>query len=209
MKGKFFAGLRIILPLVLFVVILNWAVGVLFSGIEAIDSLFPNSVIESLDLPDWVVKTIGLILICLIVWIIGLFASIEKVKNWASAWFEPVIYRVPLLSHLFKITNQVADSLGNSNSFKRVVLVRFPNNDSWAVGFVTNENPSVMRRVLNDSDLISVVVLASPPKSSFVLLVNPKDTIETKISVASALSFIVSMGVAGATNKIIESCSEM
>ena len=202
-RGSFFAGLKIILPIILFLVILNWVIGTLFSGIEAIESLFPDSWIKSLNLPEIAVKLLGLFILFVVVWIIGLISRQPKMSKRIQNWLKPIVYRIPLLSHLFKITNQVADTLQNSSSFKRVVLVRFPNDKSLAVGFVTNEKP------IQHYNMISVVVLASPPTSSFVLLVNSKDVVETNISVSSALSFVVSMGVAGATEKFInESCSE-
>ncbi|MBR4633457.1 DUF502 domain-containing protein [bacterium] len=46
---------------------------------------------------------------------------------------DPLIEKVPLLNSLTKITNQAANTLQNTNSFKKVVLVRFPMQETWSV----------------------------------------------------------------------------
>ncbi len=46
---------------------------------------------------------------------------------------DPLIDKVPLLSSLTKITNQAASTLQNTNSFEKVVLVKFPSEKTWSV----------------------------------------------------------------------------
>lgn len=201
MRDYFFSGLRTILPIVLFVIILSWVVGGLFSGIEAIGSLFPNSMIKSLDLPSWILKTLGLLLICLLIWFIGIISKQPKMSKRFEKWLSPIVYRIPLLSHLYKITNQAASTLQNTNSFKKVVLVQ-TSEGIWEIGFVTGENPQTMCDAIGEP-LISVSIPFSPLTSYRILLVRPGDVKETNISVSAAISFIISMGTAGGvTNEI-------
>jgi uncharacterized membrane protein len=46
---------------------------------------------------------------------------------------DPLVQKVPLLNSLTKITNQAANTLQNTNSFEKVVLVKFPTEKTWSV----------------------------------------------------------------------------
>ena len=80
-KDYFFTGLRTILPFVLFIIILGWVVGTLFYWIECIELLFPESMLMAIGLPDVVIKILGLLLICVVVWIIGMIAKQPYMSN--------------------------------------------------------------------------------------------------------------------------------
>ena len=121
---------------------------------------------------------------------------------------EPLIYRVPLLNYLFKITNQVASTLQLIASFQKVVLVEtFPG--GYELGFVTGINPEEFCEALKCNELVSVCIPFSPLTSYRIAVVKAERLIEVKISVSKAITYIVTLGIAGATNKIIkESRSE-
>lgn len=201
-KENFFSGLRTILPIILFLIILGWVFGTLFYWIECVESLFPDKILDNVGLPDIVIKLIGLLLIFIIVWVIGVISKQPRISAKIRSWLEPVIYRVPLLSHLFKITNQVASTLRDTDSFKKVVLVKTFEN-GYEVGFITGENPQGFCESLKESELISVVLPFSPLTSYRVLIVKPENVIETEVPVSTAISYIISMGAAGATNQIV------
>ena len=57
---------------------------------------------------------------------------------------------------------------------------------------------------MNESELVSVVLPFSPLTSYRVLLVKPENVIETDVPVSTAISYIISMGAAGATNEILK-----
>lgn len=203
MKDNFFSGLRTILPLVLFVIILGWVFGTLFDWIENIELLFPERLFVMIGLPDVMIKLIGLFLFCVVVWVIGIISEQPRMSKKFKSWLDPVITRIPLLSHLYSITNQVASTLRDTDSFQKVVLVKTTQN-AYEVGFITGENPQGFCESLNESNLVSVVLPFSPLTSYRILLVKPNDIVETKVPVSVALSYIISMGAAGATNQIVK-----
>ncbi|MBR7036870.1 DUF502 domain-containing protein [bacterium] len=203
MKDSFFAGLRTILPFVLFIFILGWVFGTLFGWIENIELLFPDRLFLAIGLPDVVIKLIGLVLFCVIVWIIGMISNQPRMSKKFKSWLDPIITRIPLLSHLYSITNQVASTLRDTDSFQKVVLVKTTPN-AYEVGFITGENPQGFCESLHEFELVSVVLPFSPLTSYRILLVKPEDIIETNVPVSTALSYIISMGAAGATNQIVK-----
>lgn len=119
-----------------------------------------------------------------------------------------MISRVPLLSSLSKITNQIANTLENTDSFKKVVLLKFPTQNTWSIWFVTWENTSIFDEELWEYDLVSIFIPTTPnPTNGFLVLLEPKDFVETQVPVSTALSFIISMGTAGAAQEVLKQTS--
>ena len=116
---------------------------------------------------------------------------------------------MPVLRSLFKITNQIANTLENTDSFKKVVLLRFPNEKSWSIWFVTGENTWMFDKELGEDELVSIFIPTTPnPTNGFLVLLEPKDFIETQVPVSTALSFIISMGTAGAADEVLKTTKE-
>lgn len=118
---------------------------------------------------------------------------------------DPLIDKVPLLSSLTKITNQAANTLKNSNSFKKVILVKFPMEKTRSVWFLTGEDLEAFENASGESYLVSVFIPTTPnPTNGYLVLMNPRDFIETDVPVSDAISFVISMGTAWAANKIMK-----
>lgn len=171
--------------------------------IGKIVELFPDAMIDKLGLPEIVVHFIWFLVLCglirLLWYVLNQWRIWEKVK----AFLDPLIDKVPLLSSLTKITNQAANTLQNTNSFKKVVLTRFPTEKTWSVWFLTWEELDNFESATWETNLVSVFIPTTPnPANGFLVLLNPRDFVETDVSVADAISFVISMGTVWATKKI-------
>ena len=198
-KDSCLTGLRTILPIVLFIIILGWVFGTLFDWIECIELLFPDSMLKAIGLPDVVIKLLGLLLICIIIWIIGIISKQPHMSKKIKSWLEPLIQRVPLLNHLFKITNQVQDT----DSFKKVVMI-IHGDGMYELGFLTGEVPKELCDAVKEPRLLSVAVPFPPFTSYYFKIFRPDRIAETEFPVAKAIAYMFSMGLAEATKKIME-----
>ena len=203
-KSNFIKGLRTVLPVVLFIIIIGWITGTLFYWAECIELLIPDRMLKAIGLPDVVIKLLTLFLICVIIWIIGMIANQPYMNRKFRNWLYPIIYRVPILSHLFNITNKIGGK--KTKSFKRVVYVPWQNNKAWALGFVTNENPPEKFRkpFPEPENMVAVVVSANPLTSHQPTMMNRNDLLEPDLSVPEAIEFILSFGLSEATEKLME-----
>ena len=92
---------------------------------------------------------------------------------------------------------QVSDTLfaSKGQSFRKVVLIEFPNRGQWTFGFVVGAPGALIERE-TAGDLITVYVPTAPnPTSGYVLMVRPSEVKEIDITVDDALKFHLSMGV--------------
>lgn len=202
-KNHFLTWLLAILPTVLFFAILWWLLSLILKWVGKIVSLFPEVIIDKLWLPESVVHFLWFLVLCGLVWLLWFVMNQwrvwEKVKNFLDPWIE----KVPLLNSLTKITNQAASTLQNTNSFKKVVLVRFPTEKTWSVWFLTWEELDNFESVIREINLVSVFIPTTPnPANGFLILINPRDFVETDVAVSDAISFVISMWTVWAANKI-------
>lgn len=204
-KNHFLTWLLAILPTVVFFVILGWILSLILRRVWKIVELFPDTIIGKLWLPEIVVHFLGFLVLCGIIRLLWFIMNQWHLweKIWSVLW--PLIDKVPLLSSLTKITNQAANTLKNTNSFKKVILTRFPMGKTRSVWFLTGEDLEIFENASGEMQLVSVFIPTTPnPTNGYLVLMNPRDFIETDVPVATAISFIISMWTVWAANKIIK-----
>ncbi len=102
-----------------------------------------------------------------------------------------------MVSSLYGSVKQVSDTLFSSsgNAFRKAVLLPYPRQGSWTIGFLTGvPGGDVANHLVGD--YVSVYVPTTPnPTSGFFLMMERSAVIELDMTVDAALKYIVSMGV--------------
>jgi uncharacterized membrane protein len=112
-------------------------------------------------------------------------------------WLDRRLSRVPLASWVYGTATQITHSTmdARGGTFKRCVMVEYPKEGSWALGFVTAQAPDVLREQLEVEDLICVFVPTTPnPTSGFLLLVPEAKTRDAGIATEAGFRLIISAG---------------
>jgi uncharacterized membrane protein len=80
-------------------------------------------------------------------------------------------------------------------SFRRVLMVQFPSQGLWVLGFQTGMGLGEVQQ-RTGRDVITVFVPTTPnPTSGFLIMVPREDAIELDMSVEDGLKFVMSLGV--------------
>ena len=204
-RNHFITWALLILPTVLFFVILSWLLWLILKWIWNIVELFPDAMVDKLWLPDLLIHFLWFLVLCGLVRMLWFIMNQWRVWEKVKDFLDPLIEKVPLLSSLTKITNQAANTLQNTNSFKKVILTRFPTEKSWSVWFLTGEELDNFENAIWENNLVSVFIPTTPnPANGFLVLLNPRDFVETDVPVSDAISFVISMGTVWAANKILK-----
>ena len=203
---NFKAGIFTILPVIAFMFVLNWAIKLLFGLVEYVLKIFPQNMFVNYN--NIVVDVISIAVIVVLTILIGYFINHYYVGEKIKYLLRPWIKRIPLLNSLFRISKQIREGLDKKGSFQKVVLVTFPTNDVFSVGFVTGDNLEVFNLASNN-ELVSVFIPTTPnPTNGFLILTKKSLLIEVDYPVSLATSFIISMGTTGATQEIFKSYLE-
>ena len=204
-KSHFITWLLLILPTVLFFVILWRIIWLVLNRVGKIVSLFPDVMVKSLWIPELIIHFLWFLVLCGLIRLLWFVMNQWRIWERVKAFLDPLINKVPLLNSLTKITNQAANTLRNTNSFKKVILTRFPTEKTRSVWFLTWEELDNFENAVWETNLVSVFIPTTPnPANGYLVMLNPRDFVETDVSVSDAISFVISMGTVWATNKILK-----
>lgn len=141
---------------------------------------------------------VGLILTALICVSVGMIAQNYFGRRLISS-IDASLERIPVVRSLYNGIKQVADVFmqDNRGGFKRVVMIEYPKEDCWALGFVTGDFIlPVKQDKIDGSDMVSVFVPTTPnPTSGFMLILSKKKTIDTYMEIEDAMKIIISGGL--------------
>jgi uncharacterized membrane protein len=101
------------------------------------------------------------------------------------------------VNSIYKSVKQVSDTLLSSdgNSFRKVLLVRYPHPEAWSLAFQTSVAEGEVASHM-DGQYVGVFIPTTPsPVNGFYFYVRKDETVELNISVDVALKSIISMGV--------------
>ena len=139
---------------------------------------------------------LGVILTAVIVVGTGLLTHNVLGRRLLRYW-DGLLNRIPFVNSIYKSVKQVSDTLLSSegNSFRKVLLVRYPHPEAWSLAFQTSEAEGEVGSHM-EGEYVGVFIPTTPsPVNGFYFYVRKDETIELKISVDVALKSIISMGV--------------
>ncbi len=191
MKKYFITGLLVWVPLGITV----WVLNLTISTMDQTLLLLPHSWQPDNMLP-FHIPGLGVILTLAVVGITGLLMR-NVLGQIILRYWEGVLLHIPFVNTIYRGVKQVSDTLlsGNGNSFRKVLLVRYPHPEAWSLAFQTSVPGEVVMKF--DEQYVAVFIPTTPsPVNGFYFFVRKADTIELDMTVDVALRSIVSMGVA-------------
>ena len=151
----------------------------------AIVTLFPY------DIPG-----IGLIVALITLTVIG-----ALMNGFLGAWFtrlsEAILNRVPIVRTIYTVIKQVLNTAltDQSKAFREAVLVEFPREGMWVLGFVTSRKHTAVDKAL-DAKMVSVMIPTTPTLTSgYVVFVGEDKVKPIAMPSEQALKLIISGGL--------------
>jgi uncharacterized membrane protein len=112
---------------------------------------------------------------------------------------EHILNRTPIVRPLYRSLKQIFETLfsKSGSSFRRVGLVEFPQPGMWSVVFLSQPPSADVADHLPESEHISVFLPCTPnPTTGFFFYLPRSEVIELDITVESAMTLIMSAGMA-------------
>ncbi len=190
MKKFLVTGLLVWVPLGITVWVLNLIISTMDQTLLLLPEHWRPDRLLGFHIPG-----LGIILTLGVVLLTGLLIrNVFGQRLWAAS--EKGMLHIPFVGNIYKGVKQVSDTLlsGNGNSFRKVLLVRYPHPQAWSLAFQTNVPHEVQGR--QDEEYVAVFIPTTPsPVNGFYFFVRKADTIVLDMTVDVALRSIVSMGV--------------
>lgn len=197
-RSYFVTGLFVLFPLVL-------SIYIIVKIFQLIDNVFPA--LTGIDLP---VMGLGVVIFFMLITLVGMVA-----KNYAGKKIieigNSIVVSIPILNKVFLAVQQIMDVVlkPQKNFLGEVILVEYPKEDSWTIGFVTSrETPEISSSI--GETLICVYVPTTPnPTSGFMLYVPEHKTKKVNLSTEVAIKAIVSAGLVSSAKSDTTSTQEL
>ena len=123
------------------------------------------------------------------------FAVSRVMGKRALEVFDSLLRRIPFVKEVYGGIRQVSDVMfGDKSGFQRVVAVRFPNEQSWSIGFMTSEKPWEIPDKSGNGHITVFVPTAPNPTSGFLMFFKSSDIVPLSMTVDEAMKVIVSVG---------------
>lgn len=190
MKKYLLTGLLVWIPIGITLWVLNLVVSTLDQSLLLLPAEWTPQKFLGINIPG-----IGTLLSLIVVLFTGLLARNIFGQQLLRYW-EGLLHRIPVVNSIYHSVKQVSDTLLSSNgqSFRKVLLVRYPHPEAWSLAFQTTV-PGDVRQQLNEEYVGVFIPTAPSPVNGFYFYVRKADTIELNMNVDAALKTIISMGV--------------
>lgn len=191
LRTYFFAGLLVLIPLVVTIGILSWLFNLL-------DGFLGPYIYDWLGRP---MPGLGLIATLAVIFLIGVVTTNIVGRRLMGA-VDEALHRIPLVRSIYSMTKQMSDSIlqGRQVAFQQVVLVEYPRRGLYQIGFVTGMIEGALQQELaakGGERMLNVFIPATPnPMSGYLVILPERDIQFLGISVQDGLKLIISGGMA-------------
>ena len=139
---------------------------------------------------------ISLILITIIGWL-----SLTFIGKRFVLIIEAILNRIPILRTIYSSAEQLIENFSqDKKSQKSVVLVQYPRQGVWAIGFATKENSGKIKEAIGQETMNVFVPTTPNPTSGFLLMFPIDEVIYLNMTFEEASKFIVSAGTSTGKN---------
>jgi uncharacterized membrane protein len=190
LRGYLLTGLVFWLPIFVTVLVISS----LLEWLNNVEAVLPLAYRPS-SLLGYSIPGIGVVIALALFLFTGML-----VTNWLGQKFvnigESFLQRIPLVRVIYHTTKQIIQALliSNGKSFRQVVMIQYPKENTWTLAFLTGEVETKQAQGL-PSSLFTVYVPTTPnPTSGFFLMLEEKEMIRLDITVEEALKMILSLG---------------
>ncbi|GAB3489971.1 DUF502 domain-containing protein [Curvibacter fontanus] len=186
-----FAGLLVLAPLGITVWVLEWVVSTLDQTLRILPASWQPDQWLGLHIPG-----LGVIFALAVVLAIGALTS-NIIGNQLLSWWNALLHRIPVVRSIYSGVKQVSDTLfsDKGNAFRQAVLVQWPREGMWTIGFVTGAPGGDLVNHL-PGEYLSVYVPTTPnPTGGYFVMIKASDCIVLAMNVDEALTYVISMGV--------------
>lgn len=191
------AGLLVWLPIWATLLVVKFLVESLDSTLSLLPVAYQPEQLLGFRIPG-----LGLVIALLVLFVTGLLVS-NFFGKWIVNVWEKLLARIPFVRSIYSAVKQVLETVFKSNgqSFRKVLLVKFPHQETWTVAFLAGPSASQISHAMKE-ELLTVYVPTTPnPTSGYLIFVKKEDAVELNMSVDEALKYVISLGVVHPSNK--------
>jgi uncharacterized membrane protein len=184
------AGILIWLPILATV----WVVSFFIHIMDETLLLLPPAY-RPLALMGFALPGLGAVFAFVVVLLTGLLVTNLVGRQLVALW-EELLIRIPIVRSVYGGVKSFAESVfSQSNSFRKVVMIQYPRQGIWSIGFMTAEDVPEISRKLGAQHCSVYISSALNATAGYLVIVPRSEVTELDMSVDSAMKMIITCGV--------------
>lgn len=190
LRRYFFAGLLVLLPLVITIWFLGWIIGLMDSVLDLLPaSLHPNSYLP------FAIPGLGALVTLASILVLGFLATSVVTRRLLTFW-DRFLSRIPIFRGVYTSVQKLVETIfSQEQSGRQVVLIEYPRKGIYTVGFATGFAGGELEK-RGEERLVNIFVPTTPnPTAGFYLLVPEKEVQALAMTPEEAFKLIVSGGM--------------
>ena len=184
------AGVVVWMPLGITFLVIRAIVGFLDKTLLVLPDAYHPDRLLGFHIPG-----LGVLLAVVLVLATGMIVANLLGRRIVNGW-ESLLARIPLVRTLYAGVKQILEAVlaADAKSFRRVLLIEYPRQGVWSLGFMTSAELGEVQEKTS-TKVIGVFIPTTPnPTSGFVLMVPEQEVVYLDMTVEQGLKMIISMG---------------
>ncbi|MCL6587963.1 MAG: DUF502 domain-containing protein [Anoxybacillus sp.] len=150
-------------------------------------------------LADAYIPRVGILCTIALITVLG-WLSTQYVSGQFIRLLDRVLESIPFMKTVYSVLKDtIASFVGEKRSFKKVVLVEWPNTGMKCIGFITTEEVDTLFQSLED--YVAVYIPQTFQMAGVTVLVPRKNVEVVDVKPEEAMKFVLSGGMASPKNK--------
>jgi uncharacterized membrane protein len=137
-----------------------------------------------------------IIVVLAVIFLVGLLIKLFFLEPLVH-FLESIFFKIPLMKQVYGGIKQLvhAFNIQDELAFKKIVMVPFPTEKSYCIGFLTSEMPQQVTH-FNTERYFNIFIPTTPnPTSGFLIQIAEKDIVVINLTRQEAMSLIISGGI--------------
>ncbi|HEY3732207.1 MAG TPA: DUF502 domain-containing protein [Steroidobacteraceae bacterium] len=186
------AGLLVWIPILVTVLVLRFILDLVDEILLLLPPALRPDTLFGVHIPGFGVLLALLLLLCT-----GILVG-NIIGRSVVGWWEELMSHIPFVRAVYGGVKSFSSTIlsNQGSSFKKVMLIEFPRQGIWSIGFQTaGDVPQVSSHTGGEPQVCVFVPTTPNPTSGFIMMVPRSQAIELDMSIDAALKMIVTLGV--------------
>jgi uncharacterized membrane protein len=185
------AGLLVWVPILVTVLVLRFILQLMDQTLLLLPPRVRPEALLGIHIPG-----LGAVLAVLLLIFTGMLVSNIIGRGLVALW-EDLLNRIPFVRALYSGVKSFSSTIlsNQGNSFKKVMLIEYPRQGIWSVGFQTAGDLPLISAHTGEPQVCVFIPTTPNPTSGFIMMVPRSQAIELEMSVDAAMKMIVTLGV--------------
>jgi uncharacterized membrane protein len=186
------AGVLVWLPIVATL----WVIGFLFRLADKTLLLLPLPAgYQPQGLMGLLLPAVGAIFAFLVLFLTGILAT-NLIGRRLLVWGEELLHHIPIVGSVYGGVKSFAESVfSQSNSFRKVVMVEYPREGVWSLGFLTAEDVPEITAKTGEPHACVYISAALNATGGYLAILPRRRIVALDMSVDAAMKMIITCGV--------------